>query len=156
MGSNKLDCDIPYEFFKRMAQRTLDGVLIVDEKFHIILANQHIAAYFSSTRVDQELIGKDYFSVMFGLDVTNPGDLKRAEKTPLYKAIRNNDMTFPINERGKGKPISSIYPIVTASGLAYQVETRLTTREDSVYALEFWNRLGDADVFKDNPSYIEI
>ena len=150
MGDSNLDSDVPYELVERLAERTLDGVLIVDEKFCIHLGNLPLYNLPISQKVE-DFIGKDYFQVVFGLNTRKPGDLKRAKKTPLYEAFE------ALKNKNRDLPYSTVTEL-DVCGLVYQVETRLATSENSnsKYVLELWRRLGDAEVFEDDSEYIKI
>jgi len=133
------------KFFNLVAERTTAGVLIVDDKFRVLFANPIIAHDFAT-----ELVGKNYYKVIFGLNLNQPADKIKRQNIPLYKAFRGGKIKQELT-----------YPTLTACNeMAYQVETYIAKFAVNGFkrkvALEFWNCVGDPEVFKDDPSFIPI
>lgn len=156
MCDHKLDAfkdNVPAEFLDRFAELALDGVVIVDAEFQILLANPTIIHDFLNHQNQKKLLklaGKDYFEVMFGLNLKEDKDRKRAKNAPLYQALKTGEF--------KRKPP---FPTIAASNnFAYQIETRIDhfkiNGSEKRVALEFWRRMGDPEVFKNDPSFIKI
>jgi len=141
------------ELFTRIVDRTLDGIVLVGyeaDKFEILLVNPTIVHDFAASS-GGEIAGKDYFDVMFGLNLKQSKEKEKAEKLPLYKVLvkREKVATEPP------------YPTIAARNkLAYQVETRVASipinGSEKQIAFEFWRRMGNPQVFQKDPSFINI
>ncbi len=131
------------EMIGRLSERTLDGVIIMDENFKIRLANPNIVNAFSNSRGG--VLGQDYFKFFFGLTAMD----KKCKKYPIYKAINN------------GESAKRPFPIIEAGNkITYQIETNVQTIKDDTgehtIAMELWSRMGTASTFKKGGDLLEI
>ena len=135
------------EMIGRLSERTLDGVIIVDENFKIRLASPSLVNNFKD-RVKEtpgSVLGQDYFKFFFNLKAMD----EKRKKYPIYQAINS------------GKSAKRPFPIIEASNkITYQIETHVQTIKDDTgehaIAMELWSRMGNASTFKKGGDLLEV
>lgn len=139
--------EVPFNIIRILANRVIHGLVLVDENADIIFVN-HV---FEERLSLPDCVGKNYYTVFFHLDEQKESDQERIEKTPLWRALKTGENPY------KKPP----YPLVGIGKMAYQIETYVDRlwrpRKGEIrFVLEFWLRIGNIEVFRDDPSFLAI
>jgi len=137
---------IPPEFMEllvRLNERSLDGVIFVDDEFRIQLVTDEIFNNIQR-KGKGSLLGRDYFETIFSL---RQSDIRR-QILPMFKAITTGKI--------KNNPPPTIG---MPNDIAYQVETTVArfehAGETTTVAVESWRVMGDPRVFEEDNDFID-